>query len=233
MLIDIELILYDLDGVLIDSREAICETFNRVLGELGIRKFPEEGIKEMIGEPLVDMFKKALPSRKHHLIQSCYNRYVEIYRDVAPLSTSLLPGVEETLPYFKKRGAKQSVATTKRSDVGGYILEHLGIRAYFDLILGVNDVKDPKPSPEIVNLSLGRLGVDKNAAVFVEDTTIGLEAGKKAGVFTVAVTTGTHHWERLEEAGPDYIIDDLRELKEIVSVHQLMQGSSSPSSHLR
>lgn len=232
MLNDIELILYDLDGVLIDSREAICETFNRVLGELGIRKFPEEGIMEMIGEPLVDMFKKALPLRKHGLIPHCYNRYVEIYRDVAPVSTSVLPGVEETLSYFKKKGAKQSVATTKRSDVAGYILKHLGIVAYFDLILGVNDVKDPKPSPEIVYLTLCQLGVEKKAAVFVEDTTIGLEAGKRAGVFTVAVTTGTHPRERLADAGPDYVIDDLSEMKEIISVHDLMPGSSSPSSHL-
>lgn len=216
MLKNIEMIIYDLDGVLIDSREAICDTFNQVLGELGEGRYPDEDIREMIGEPLVDMFKKALPSRKHNLIQSCYDRYVEIYRYVAPLSISLLPGVEETLSYFTRARLKQSLATTKRSDVACFILEHLGIREYFDLLLGVNDVKEPKPSPEVVNLALSRLRVKKKAAVFVEDTTIGLEAGKRAGVFTVAVTTGTHSKEKLGEVDPDYIIDDLRALKKII-----------------
>lgn len=216
MLRDIRLIIYDLDGVLIDSREAIVETFNRVLDELGVDRYPAEAIKEMIGEPLIDMYMRALPQSMHYLIPHCYERYVAIYRELAPGSVSLLPGVEETLTHFKALGLKQSIATTKRSDVAGYIMRRLGVAHLLDLVLGVNDVERPKPSPEIIELTLRKLMVEREEALFIEDTTIGLEAGKGAGVHTVAVTTGTHTRERLASARPDYVIEDIRDLKTII-----------------
>lgn len=216
MLSDIRLIIYDLDGVLIDSREAIVETFNTVLDELGADRYPGEAIMEMIGEPLVDMYRRALPPSMLSLIPHCYERYVAIYREVAPGSVALLPGVEETLTHFKALGLRQSIATTKRSDVAGYVLRRLGVAHLLDLILGVSDVENPKPSPEIIELTLRKLGVERGAAVFIEDTTIGLEAGRGAGVHTVAITTGTHARERLISASPDYVIDDIRDLKAMI-----------------
>jgi len=223
MLRDIRLIIYDLDGVLIDSREAIVETFNRVLDELGADRYPAEAIKEMIGEPLIDMYMRALPQSMHHLIPHCYERYVAIYRELAPGSVSLLPGVEETLTHFRALSLRQSIATTKRSDVAAYILRRLDVAHLLDLVLGVNDVESPKPSPEIIELTLQRLMVERGAAVFIEDTTIGLEAGRGAGVHTVAVTTGTHSRERLLSASPDYVIDDIRGLKAIIGVAEETQ----------
>ena len=219
MLKDIQLIIYDLDGTLIDSTEAIVSTFNNVLCELGEPKQPAETITEMIGLPLTEMFKRCIPSSKHQLISWAWNRYAELYGEVAPRSTVLLPTVNETLRYFKEVGLKQSIATTKRKDVALILIEKLGIGRFFDLILGITDVAHPKPEPDIILKTLNRLNVHPSKAVFVEDTTIGLEAGKRAGVNTVAVTTGTHDREKLHAAKPDYIIDRLDELRSILDLN--------------
>jgi phosphoglycolate phosphatase len=200
MLTGIRLIIYDLDGTLIDSTEAIVETFNRVVEELGEDACPAESIREMIGLPLTEMFRRVLPEEKHDRLQACWDRFIAIYADVGPRKTRVLPGVEATLRHFEDAGCLQSIATTKRGDVASRLLGALGLRGYFDLVLGINDVAAPKPAPDIINLTLERLRVEAHQAVFVEDTTIGLEAGKRAGVHTVGVTTGTHDRDKLARA---------------------------------
>jgi phosphoglycolate phosphatase len=212
----IRLIIYDLDGTLIDSTEAIVETFNRVVEEQGAEACPTEAIREMIGLPRTDMFRKVLPGKNHANIQACWDRYIKIYDKISPAKTHILPSVEEALTHFKKAGYMQSVATTKRGEVASHLLADLGIRGYFDLVLGINDVPSPKPAPDIINLTLERLHVKPREAVFVEDTTIGLEAGKRADVYTVGVTTGTHDMMRLASMRPDIIIDSMLELTRLV-----------------
>ena len=212
MLHNIRLIIYDLDGTLIDSSEAIVETFNRVVVEQGEAACPKTMIKEMIGLPLTEMFRRVLPDSKHGVIQGCWDRFIDIYSDVGPRKTRILPNVPETLTYFKDIGFMQSIATTKRSDVAANLLEKLNLIKYFDLVLGINDVASPKPAPDIIDLTLRRLGVKPYEAIFVEDTTIGLEAGKSGGVYTIGVTTGTHDRVKLSTLHPDYIMDSLLEL---------------------
>jgi phosphoglycolate phosphatase len=213
----IRLVIYDLDGTLIDSTEAIVETFNRVIEEQDEPSCPKEEIEEMIGLPLTEMFLRVLPAKKHGEIQSCWDRYVEIYSDIGPRKTRILPGVPQTLLYFKDAGFLQSIATTKRGDVASRLLRTLHLRCYFELVLGINDVASPKPAPDIIEETLKRIGVKPKEAVFVEDTTIGLEAGIRAGIHTVGITTGTHDREKLLTLHPDYIIDELPELRYLLS----------------
>ena len=216
MLYGIRLIIYDLDGTLIDSTDAIVETFNRVMAEQGEPNCPKTMIQEMIGLPLTEMFRRVLPADKQSIVQACWNRYIEIYSDIGPRKTQILPNVLETLAHFKDVGYLQSIATTKRSDVASHLLGKLNLLHYFDLVLGINNVTSPKPAPDIIDLTLKRLGVEPNEAVFIEDTTIGLEAGKRGGVYTIGVTTGTHDRERLSTLHPDYIVDSLWELTHLV-----------------
>jgi len=216
MLHGIHLIIYDLDGTLIDSTTAIVETFNRVIVEQGEPASPNEAIEEMIGLPLTEMFRRILPPPKHFRVQACWDRFIEIYADVGPKKTQILPSVPETLAYFKEAGYMQSIATTKRSDVASRLLSKLGLLHYFNLVLGINDVAHAKPAPDIIELTLERLNMEPREALLIEDTTIGLEAGVRAGVHTVGVTTGTHDRERLLILRPDYIIDRLNELIKLI-----------------
>ena len=171
----------------------------------------------MIGLPYDEAFRRVLPEAKHGMVPLCWERYSEMYSEIAPGKTRILPGGEEALAHFKMLGLKQSVATLKHSEVASKILGGLGLLPYFDLVLGINDVVNPKPASDVIELTLTRLQVEPREAVFVEDTAVGLESGKKAGVYTVGVTTGTDNREKLAVLNPDYIVDGLRELTILIS----------------
>ncbi|UCH56957.1 MAG: HAD-IA family hydrolase [Candidatus Bathyarchaeota archaeon] len=216
MLEGIKLVIYDLDGVLVDSSGAICIAFNRVLEEVGVEALPEEDIRRMIGEPLNAMFRKVIPEESVGLVNGYFERYREIFSGISTMHTRVLDGVEETLAYFMEKGLKQSLATNKTTGEAVRILEHVGLRWYLDLLLGFTDVENPKPSPDIIRLTLDWLGVEAMNAVLVDDSPTGLEAGEKAGVHTVAVTTGYLRRGQLAYSDPDYVIDDLLELMGII-----------------
>ena len=130
----------------------------------------------------------------------------------------MLEGVEETLIHFEEEGLQQCLATNKSTPEAEKILSHLGIDQYFDLIVGYDDVSSPKPSPEMILLALEAMGVEPDEAVLVEDSPTGLAAGKGAGVFTVAVATGFYSAETLSDSEPDYLIGEIKALREIVFV---------------
>jgi pyrophosphatase PpaX len=218
MLRGIRLVIYDLDGTLIDTnKEVIFETVNRVITELGEKELPDLTIEDMVRLPFNEAFRRVLPETKHNKVPWCFERYREIYAEIAPDRTGILPDALETLTYFKKLGIKQTIATLKHSNVASKILGRLDLLPYFDLVLGVNDVDNPKPAPDVAELALTRLGVEPRETVLVDDSTIGLECGMKAGVYTVGVTTGGEDREKLEALGPDYLIDGLRELTLLIS----------------
>jgi len=218
MLRGIRLVIYDLDGTLIETNEAVViETVNHVITELGEKKLAKSVIEEMVKLPFNEAFQCVLPEAKYSKIPWCLERYREIYAELASDRTRILPGVTETLTHFKRLGVMQSIATNKHSDVASKILGRLYLLPYFDLVLGINDVSNPKPSPDVIENTLAYLHIKPREAVFVEDSTMGLEAGKKAGVYTVGVTTGADDRARLGSFNPDFLVDGLQELALIIS----------------
>ena len=218
MLTGIELIVYDLDGVLIDSSGAILIAFNTALREAGFDARPEEEILGMIGMPLDGMYRKVLPRESWGLVSGCFDRFKEVFAEVSLDHVRLLEGVEPTLAHFESEGLMQCVATNKSTGEAERILDHLGVHDRFDLIVGFDDVVTPKPGPDMILLALEAMGVEVGAAVLVEDSPTGLKAGKAAEVHTVAVTTGTYSAAALAASSPDYLIDDFRDLMKLIFV---------------
>ncbi len=218
MLTGIRLIIYDLDGVLVDSSDAICLSFNAALEDAGEAPCSDEKIRAMIGVPLDEMYRRVLPPERWGLVEGCFKRYREVFMEVSLDHVRILDGVEATLSHFEEEGFQQCLATNKSAPEAEKILAHLGIDGYFDLMVGYDDVSSPKPSPEMILLALDAMGVEPDEAVLVEDSPTGLAAGKGGGVFTVAVTTGFHDAGSLADSKPDYIIDEIKGLREIVFV---------------
>lgn len=217
MLRGIRLVIYDLDGTLIDSTEAIVETFNTILSDEGLPTPAPGVIASLIGEPMQNILKTLLPPERQGEVQHFWDAYIAVYARVSPLKTRILPGVTETLTDFQHRGLKLAVATQKKGAVATRVLRELDLLKHMDLVLGIDDVAHPKPAPDIIELTLKRIGVKPEEAVFVDDTVVGLTAGKNAGVRTVGVTTGPHDEEKLATLNPDYIIHDMSELRRIIS----------------
>ncbi len=217
MLSGIRLVIYDLDGTLIDSTEAIVDTFNIILRDEGV-PLPAPGvIQSLIGEPMPEILKKLLPPERQGEVQRFWDAYIPVYARISPEKTRILPGVPETLRAFKARGLLQSIATQKKCAVATRVLSELGLIGDIDLVCGIDDVAHPKPAPDIVELTLRRLSVKPGEVVMVDDTTIGLASGKSAGVHTVGVTTGTHGRARLLTLEPDCVIDRMDELPRLIS----------------
>lgn len=210
MLRGVDLVIYDLDGVLIDATQAIVNSFTLTFQEVGATLNPED-VTSRIGYSLVDILKELLPEHRDRAWE-LRDRYIHHFQEQSQENVRLLPGVAETLGTLRARGYMQSLATNKTNTEADRILTQLGVRGLFDLLVGFMDVAYPKPAPDMINLTLERLGVPRERAVFVDDTTVGLAAGVGAGVRTVAITTGTHGRDLLETVNPDAIIDDIREL---------------------
>ncbi len=178
MLARVKLIIYDLDGVLIDSEKGILETFKAVLEKLKL-VYDEEKLRNLFGYSLPDILKKILPKNKEHLIAKASQLYRQKYVPIALKETVLLEGVVETLSYIKSLNIIQSIATNKSAPEAKQILKHLGILDYFDLLVGFFDVKNPKPAPDMINLILEELQVKPKDAVLIEDTLVGMMAGRQ------------------------------------------------------
>jgi len=213
---DIELIIFDLDGTLIDSSEDIAWAANMTLAELGYKKIDPEKVKEGIGWGVKTLLEKMMPGETAERIDYARDRFLEFYWDHSVVSTYLYPGVEETLQFFKQKNTKLAVVTNKPVRFSEKILADLEIVRYFMLILGGDSVVNRKPHPEPVEKALTSLGVTRDRCVIVGDSPVDCEAGKRAGIATIGVEYGFRSRKELEDAGCDQIINEISALKKIL-----------------
>jgi phosphoglycolate phosphatase len=217
MLGEVELVIYDLDGVLVDSTAAIVEAFEKTLNEIEVL-YDEAKLMPLMGHGLIHILERVLPVEHRGREWELRDRYIHHYQESDTRLTTLLPDVEKTLTHLKDGGYMQSVATNKTSSEAKRILRTLGVEPLFDLVVGFMDVPNAKPAPDMIHYTLERLGVEKEHAVFVDDTAFGLKAGVEAGVNTVGILTGYHTREQLMKVQPDNIVDDMQELKRLLKI---------------
>lgn len=180
------IILFDLDGTLIDSTEAILESFNVAFKTHNTEAPSDELIKAEIGHPLDVMF--ATLGVKKDLVDDYVNAYKMHYRKISCLKTVLLPDARETVELASKY-ATLGVVTTKTAKYSRELLEFFGIMDYFDVLVGREDVVNPKPNPEPILKALKALDEDTNCWM-IGDTPMDIEAAKNANISSVAVTCG-------------------------------------------
>lgn len=189
-------ILFDLDGTLIDSTEAILQSFSYAFQTQGMKTMKEEDIKVLIGYPLEEMFEKL--GVKSDKIDLCVQSYKQHYKQIYLEKTKLLPQVKEALKEAFSF-AVLGVVTTKTSHFSQILLENLGVLKYFQVVIGREDVKMPKPNAEPINKALSLLEKSKKNAFMIGDTSLDIQAALNAGITPVAVSCGYESKESLEE----------------------------------
>ena len=212
---DIKLVIYDLDGVLINSNRAILESFRRTMEEVG-EEFKPDMILDRIGYGLYQIFIDTMPPEYQGRLEELRQLYIKHFQSLDISYIVLLPEVTETLQTLKTRGYLQSVATNKTVTEAERILSELGVSDYFDLMAGFMTVDKPKPEPDMILYLLEKLGVEPFEAVLVDDTSVGLTAGIRAGVHTVGITTGNNTLEKIQSVNPDAIVHNMRDLPGIL-----------------
>ena len=206
----IRAVLFDLDGTLMDSTDAIVNSYFHTFDTIGEPR-PERGtIIGTIGDPL----QKQFPTMTSHDVDECIRIYRAYYGEHSAAITTLLPGVEETLATLAGRGIKMGFVTSKRREAAEMLLEHLGALHYMDARIGPLEVTEHKPHPEPVQKAMAVLGVQPEETVFVGDMHFDVLAGLAAGAVTIAVATGYETRAQLEALAPDAVYDTMYEVRD-------------------
>ncbi len=198
--------LFDVDGTLMDSATDICGSIQSVLENCGRPDVSDALLRRYIGRHLLDLFLDLdFPREK---IDQMIADYRQIYLTRKHASTSMYPGVRETLAGL---GGRKSTATTKGTPTTRAVLEQFGLIQHFDHVQGT-DGFPAKPEPDVILASLKVFGVGPEDCLMVGDAPSDMEAGRRAGVRTCAVRYGYGDPAELARWTPDYWIDDPREL---------------------
>ena len=181
------IILFDLDGTLIDSTDAILESFAAAYAAFGQSVPPKEAITARIGEPLETMFV-TLGVRSEH-VAAYAEAYRKHYRSIHLAKTTLLPGVKEAIPSAAGQ-AHLGIVTTKTTRYAIELMEHFGLMTSFGICIGQDDVRHPKPHPEPIRKALVTLPSVTGGRYMVGDTCLDMDAAHAANIGGMGVLCG-------------------------------------------
>ena len=182
-----DLVIFDLDGTLIDSVGDIADTLNRLLVELGLAERSDAEVISLIGCGVDKLVERALPPDQRAGWPAAARRFRELYLASEMTRTGLYLGVKETLARLPMAKA---VATNKPGALARRIVAELGIADAFEAVLGEDDVGRTKPDPLIVDLLRGKVGAPRARTLYVGDSLVDAETARAAGVDLALVTYG-------------------------------------------
>ncbi len=209
-------VLFDVDGTLLDSKRDIAAAQLWTYRQLGVDSLVPEDIYPHIGKPLPETFSILLPDHLHNRIPEATILYRDYYRAHAFDTTTLFPGVRNTIEALHTRGINLATATIKSTSTTARVLKHFGIDQFFRHIQGT-DNGIFKPDPAIINSILAEQKWDRSETAMVGDTDKDIEVGRNAGVRTCGVTYGSFSHQQMAALNPDWIIDAFNQILSIVS----------------
>lgn len=212
--------LFDLDGTLIDSGSDLASSINLMLADLGRRPLTETKIGSFVGDGVRVLVYRSLTATHPNGVppdQALHEQGIALmhshYADEMFKTTKLYPHVAETLASFGKK--RKAVVTSKEVRFTKLILEHFNIAEYFDSIVGGDTTPARKPDPGPVLEAIRQLGGSAPQTVMVGDSENDVNAGKRAGTYTCAVSYGFRTADELRETEPDALIERFDQLKSV------------------
>ena len=203
---NIKLIIFDLDGTLVDAYPAIADSINYMLKKMGYPARSLRFIKRSVGWGVDTLVRCFVPEDK--AVEG-----LEIFRahhdKRLRQNVKLLPGTKTLLPFLKEQGCVLAIASNRPAQFCRIILKAVGIDHYFDHVVCGDMVKRAKPYPEMLKRILSESGISFTEAVYVGDMSVDVECGRSAGVFAVAVPTGSCTRAELKAAHPDRMINTI------------------------
>lgn len=200
-------VIFDFDGTLTDSKHDIAGAQLWVLEQLGVHTYREEDLFPHIGKTLEDTFHTLLPEGLRDRIPDAARMYSDYYPPRSLRTTTLFPGVRETLTSLRASGKRMAVASTKKGTGIRRATDHFGITGLFDQLQGSDGIPF-KPDPFIVNKVIADQQWDRRQTIMVGDTDKDIIAAKNAGIAACGVTYGSFAESAIRSCAPDYIVHD-------------------------
>ena len=204
------LVVYDLDGTLVDTLEDIAAGVNHVLRALGATPIATEEVRRHIGRGVHDLIERCLKTPDAKRVDEGIALFRAYYADHFVDRSRLYPDAQNVLDHFRSR--QQAVITNKPAPFSRQILETLGVAAYFiDIISGGSDYPH-KPDPSSLLDLMRRAGAKPEETLVIGDSPIDVEMGLRAGASTAMVLHGLSDEPDLRAAGPEVLVADFAEL---------------------
>ena len=209
-----KIIVFDLDGTLLNSLEDLADSANWVLEQHGFPTHPVDAYRYFVGDGVRKLIERILPQeeRTDARIEQCRQEFVAYYKVHMEDKTSVYEGITELLAELKNRGLKIAVATNKVHVAVEPLMAKYFPNIRFDAMIGQREGVPVKPTPQIMFDILKETGCEPSEALHVGDTATDMQLAHNAGVESVGVLWGYRPLEELQEAGAEHIIRKPEEL---------------------
>ena len=214
-----KLIIFDLDGTLIDTRIDIANACNHALEQCGFPKRALDEYNMLVGRGIDNLFRGAMPSEavNEENVTKMRSLFVPYYNEHGSDFTKPYDGIVEMLEVLNNKGLHFAVASNKYQEGTQQLVKEFFGQYDFVRILGQRDGKPIKPNPLIVSEAMeGVPGITKDEVIYVGDSNVDMETGINAGIKTIGVTWGFRTREELEAYSPFALIDNPMELTDII-----------------
>ncbi len=209
-----DLILFDLDGTLIDSREDIANSMNHALVEMGLPPLSDALIASFVGKGIKTLVAKVLGSAQDPRLPQLRHLFRDYYHEHSLDKTKLYPEMFELIHQLIDR--ELAIVTNKPVAMSEKILTGFHIRQHFKWLVGGDTFPVIKPDPQVLSNILKESQKIKEQMVMIGDSKIDIELAKNVGISSIGVCYGYRPEQELKDAGADYIVHHVAELAEIL-----------------
>jgi phosphoglycolate phosphatase len=218
----IRLVIFDLDGTLVNAYKAVFESINFAMQAKGFPRISAHTVKRSVGWGDRHLITKFVGAENSAAVLEIYRRH---HQTSLKNGTKLLPGALRILQDLKRNKYRVAIASNRPTKFSLIILKKLKIQKYFDYVLCADKLKKGKPHPEILRKILARFALSPREALYVGDMGIDLQAGRRAGVKTVAVVTGSCTRQELSDMKPHAIISRVDQVKRLLKAkNKIVKG---------
>jgi phosphoglycolate phosphatase len=210
-----ELLVFDLDGTLIDSKTDLANSVNATRAWMGLGPLPMDQVSSYVGNGAPMLVKRALPDATEPQLRDALRYFLEYYREHMLDETVLYPGVREALDELHAAGKSLAVLTNKPVRFSVTLIEGLGLDLHFFRVYGGNSFEEKKPHPVGLQALMQERGIPPEFTVMVGDSSVDILTARNAGALACGVKWGFQPWT-LDEVPPDLLVDDLRDLSRLV-----------------
>lgn len=209
----VDLVIFDLDGTLVDSIPDLTDAANEFMRASGRQTLTMGQVRRLVGKGARNLVERALGNGTEEEVERSLKIFLAYNEAHIADKTLLYPGVSETLQELHRRGCRIALVTNKTEYLSRKLLDVIGIGHYFEQVLGADSLPFRKPSPEPVLKVLRDCAIPADRAIMVGDSINDIAAGKTAGVATIACTFG--YGTDVEISQADYRIDAMEQLLEL------------------